>query len=143
MSARERLPHSLKPLASHDWEAITIGKSSASVWRIGLGDSALYLKAEPNHELAEMPQEVLRLDYLAEMGFPAPRIVDHVIADDFSWLLMTSVKGQDLTHLVERPIAGIILAITAAILIWNVIAALRQRKREKLRFETLATEGRE
>jgi aminoglycoside 3'-phosphotransferase-2 len=103
MELRDRLPLPLKPLASHEWQAINIGKSGASVWRIVMGESALFLKAEPAHELAEMPHEVLRLDYLAEMGFPAPRIVDHVQGSDSSWLLMTAIKGEDLTHLRERP----------------------------------------
>lgn len=104
MNVRERLPLSLKPLDRHEWLPVAIGKSRAAVWRIGIGETALFLKAEPNHELAEMPRELLRLDYLAEMGFPAPRVVDHVQADDFSWLLMTAVKGQDLTRTLERPV---------------------------------------
>jgi aminoglycoside 3'-phosphotransferase-2 len=68
-----------------------------------MGDSALFLKAEPAHDLSEMGDEVLRLDYLAEMGFPAPRVVDNVNAADFNWLLMTAVKGNDLTHLGDEP----------------------------------------
>lgn len=103
MNPRERLPAQLKPLASHNWEAITIGESKASVWRIAMGESALFLKAEPAHDLSEMADELLRLDYLAEMGFPAPRVVDHVSAGDFNWLLMTAVKGNDLTHLGGEP----------------------------------------
>jgi aminoglycoside 3'-phosphotransferase-2 len=103
MDPRERLPLQLKPLATRDWEPMTIGESSASVWRIAMGESALFLKAEPAHDLSEMADELLRLDYLAEMGFPAPRVVDHVLADDFNWLLMTAVKGRDLTHLGVEP----------------------------------------
>lgn len=103
MNARERLPHQLKSLQTREWEPITIGESQASVWRIPMGESALFLKAEPAHDLDEMGQELLRLDYLAEMGFPAPRVVDHVIGDDFNWLLMTAVKGRDLTHLGDEP----------------------------------------
>ncbi|MBD8687651.1 MULTISPECIES: tripartite tricarboxylate transporter permease [unclassified Rhizobium] len=79
-------------------------------------------------------------------GFPAaPLLLGFVLGpliEQHFRRAMVLARG-DITHLVERPITGIILAITAAILIWNVIAALRQRKREKLRFETLATEGRE
>lgn len=103
MNPRERLPLQLKPLEARDWEPITIGESKASVWRIAMGESALFLKAEPAHDLSEMGDELLRLDYLAEMGFPAPRVVDHVVAEDFNWLLMTAVKGRDLTHLGEEP----------------------------------------
>lgn len=103
MNPRERLPHSLRALAAHDWTEITIGESRASVWRIAMGESALFLKAEPVHALSEMPAELLRLDYLAEMGFPAPRVVDEVSADNFNWLLMTAVKGRDLTHLGDEP----------------------------------------
>lgn len=103
MNPREHLPHSLKPLAAHEWTEITIGESSSSVWRIAMGESGLFLKAEPVHGLHEMPAELLRLDYLAEMGFPAPRVVDEVSADDFNWLLMTAVKGKDLTHLGDEP----------------------------------------
>ena len=103
MNPRERLPPQLQPLAKHVWEPITIGESKASVWRIAMGETALFLKAEPAHDLSEMADELLRLDYLAEMGFPAPRVVDHVDAGDFNWLLMTAVKGNDLTHLRDVP----------------------------------------
>lgn len=103
MDLRERLPHSLRPLAARDWTEISIGESKASVWRIAMGDSALFLKAEPAHELSDIPRELVRLDWLAEMGFPAPRIVDHVDTPEFHWLLMTEVKGQDLTHFADRP----------------------------------------
>ena len=65
MNPRDRLPLQLKPLATRDWEPITIGESGASVWRIAMGESALFLKAEPAHELSEMGNELLRLDYLA------------------------------------------------------------------------------
>ncbi|MDV3250915.1 aminoglycoside 3'-phosphotransferase [Devosia sp. BK] len=103
MDPRERLPLQFNSLAGRDWQTVTIGKSGASVWRIPMGETALFLKAEPAHELSELSQELLRLDYLAEMGFPAPRIVDEVTADAFNWLLMTEVKGRDLTHLVDQP----------------------------------------
>jgi len=103
MDVRERLPLALKPLAAHEWTEITIGESSSSVWRIAIGENGLFLKAEPAHALHEMPSELLRLNYLAEMGFPAPRVVDEVSGDDFNWLLMTAVKGKDLTHLGSEP----------------------------------------
>lgn len=103
MDPRERLPHALKPLLAHEWTAITVGKSQASVWHLAMGEGGLFLKAEPSHALNEMPAELLRLDYLAEMGFPAPRIVDQVDGNDFNWLLMTAVKGKDLTHLRHEP----------------------------------------
>ncbi|KKB78126.1 hypothetical protein VW35_12425 [Devosia soli] len=97
------MPLQLKPLADREWHATTIGKSGASVWRIPMAENALFLKADPAHELSELSAEVLRLDYLAEMGFPAPRIVDYVDGEGFNWLLMTEVKGKDLTHLVDEP----------------------------------------
>lgn len=103
MNPRERLPHSLRALASLDWHPVTTGESKAYVWRIATGDSWLFLKAEPTHVYQETSDEVLRLDYLAEMGFPAPRVLDHVLADQFNWLLMTAVPGHDLTHYVDRP----------------------------------------
>lgn len=103
MNPRERLPLQLKALQAREWEPITIGESQASVWRIPMGESALFLKAEPTQGPTELADELLRLDYLAEMGFPAPRVVDHVMADDFNWLLMTAVKGRDLTHLGDEP----------------------------------------
>lgn len=103
MNPRERLPHQLKSLQAREWEPITIGESQASVWRIPMGESALFLKAEPAHDLSEMADELLRLDYLAEMGFPAPRVVDQIDGDGFNWLLMTAVKGRDLTHLGGDP----------------------------------------
>ncbi|UYO00429.1 MAG: aminoglycoside 3'-phosphotransferase [Devosia sp.] len=98
------LPESLSPLAALPWSEVTIGESSASVWRISLGDgSAVFLKSEPLHALAELPGEIERLNWLTRMGFKSPRVVDTEQSRDRLWLLMSAVPGEDLTHLADRP----------------------------------------
>ncbi|MFD1252055.1 Aminoglycoside 3'-phosphotransferase [Devosia equisanguinis] len=98
------LPESFGPLETLDWAEINIGQSDSSVWRITLGDgNAVFLKAEPRHELAELPGEIERLNWLTKMGFKAPRVVDAEQSATRTWLLMTAVPGQDLTHYTDRP----------------------------------------
>lgn len=97
------LPEALSALCTHDWTAVTLGESKADVWRIGTSGGALYLKASPRLALDEYHAELARLDWLAEMGFPAPRIVDTTSSADRDWLLMTAVTGADLTTLAGQP----------------------------------------
>ncbi|WP_127753209.1 APH(3') family aminoglycoside O-phosphotransferase [Devosia sp. 1566] len=93
------LPPKFADLAARDWTPITIGKSGARVWRIALSDgTAVFLKSESNHPLAELPGEIDRLGWLTRMGFKAPRIIDTDETQGGLWLLMTAVPGQDLTH---------------------------------------------
>ncbi|WP_297104913.1 APH(3') family aminoglycoside O-phosphotransferase [uncultured Devosia sp.] len=100
----EDLPESLSPLRDLDWSPINIGESSASVWRIALGDgNAAFLKSEPLHPLAELPGEIERLNWLTHMGFKAPRVVDAEQGHERLWLLMSAVPGEDLTHYLDQP----------------------------------------
>lgn len=99
MRIPEDLPDQFAELARQDWTAVTIGQSGARVWRISLsGGSAVFLKNEPRHPLAELPREIERLTWLTRMGFKAPGIIDSCESADGFWLLMTAVPGQDLTH---------------------------------------------
>lgn len=104
MSAPIDLPEQLVSLRDHDWSPITLGRSEAAVWRIGLGnDNAVFLKAAPAHGLSELPGEADRLDWLARTGFKAPRRVEMLEASDRHYLLMTAVPGTDLTHYRDDP----------------------------------------
>ena len=98
------LPAQFTELASRDWTPITVGRSRARVWRIALSDNtAVFLKSERKHPLAELPGEIERLSWLTRMGFKAPRVVDTDDTSDSIWLLMTAVPGQDLTHWMRDP----------------------------------------
>lgn len=97
------LPENLALLRAYDWKAITLGKSQAAVWRLGVDGRRLFLKAAPRHPLSEFEAERARLEWLAGMGFSAPRLVDTGQSADRDWLLMTAVPGDDLTTLVHRP----------------------------------------
>jgi len=98
------LPESLSPLRDLSWQAITVGKSGAAVWRITLGDgNAVFLKTEPVHPLSELPGEIERLNWLTRMGFKAPRVIDAEQSGDRLWLLMSAVPGTDLTHYTGQP----------------------------------------
>jgi aminoglycoside 3'-phosphotransferase-2 len=97
------LPEALAPLRAHNWSATTIGRSGAAIWRIDMGAGALFLKSEPAHALSELPGEIARLEWLAQTGFLAPRVVDVVEAADRHWLVMTAVQGQDLAQSSASP----------------------------------------
>lgn len=96
-------PARLSALAGRPSHRVTIGKSDAAVWRIEGADHTLFLKAAPQHELSEMPGEAERLSWLATAPVPAPQLLDSFVADGQDWLLMSSLPGQDLTHLVNQP----------------------------------------
>lgn len=98
------LPESLSPLRNYVWHRIDIGQSAASVWRIALAEGTMaFLKTETLHPLAEVPGEIERLSWLTGMGFKSPRVIEVAQSDDRVWLLMSAVRGRDLTHLVDRP----------------------------------------
>jgi len=100
----DNLPESLSPLRDLDWSPINIGESIASVWRIALADgTAVFLKSEPLHALAELPGEIERLNWLTSMGFKAPRVIDAEQGAEDLWLLMSAVPGRDLTHYLDQP----------------------------------------
>jgi aminoglycoside 3'-phosphotransferase-2 len=100
------LPESFGPLRGLKWSAITIGQSDADVWRILLGDgNAVFMKAEAIGPLAELPGEIERLNWLTGMGFKAPRVIDAETAERRTWLLMSAVPGEDLTHHSGDPLA--------------------------------------
>lgn len=96
-------PARLSALAGRPHHRVTIGESDASVWRIEGADETLFLKAEPEHALSELPGETERLSWLAETAIPAPRLRDSFVADGFGWLLMTALPGRDLTHMGDQP----------------------------------------
>lgn len=100
---RPIIPPRLSALANRSWQAVTLGKSDASVWRIEGGGEALFLKVAPQHELGELPGEAARLDWLDGTPIPVPRVLDSFAADGSDWLLMTALPGADLTHAVGRP----------------------------------------
>lgn len=98
------LPSGLAPLLDLDWIPVTIGKSACDVWRIDLGNgNSAFLKSEVLHGLAELPEEIARLNWLTGMGFKAPRVIETDRTEDRLFLLMSTVPGQDLTHYVDRP----------------------------------------
>lgn len=97
------LPARLASLLQRDRQAITLGRSDASIWRFDGDGETLFLKAEPVHPLSELPGEAQRLQWLGTMPVPAPELRAHFEEDGFTWLLMTALPGADLTHLVDRP----------------------------------------
>ena len=99
------LPARLAALLSQDRHEITLGRSDALVWRFTGKDEdeTLFLKAEPNHPLSDLPGEAQRLQWLAGTGIAAPALRASFSEQGFDWLLMTALPGTDLTHLVDQP----------------------------------------
>ena len=70
-----------------DWEPITLGRSGDSVRR--RPDGKAYAKT------GDVGEELERLEWLAAIGFPAPRVLEF----DGSTLIMTAVPGVPLSAL--------------------------------------------
>ena len=97
------LPARLASLLGQRRLQITLGRSGATVLRIGDSDETLFLKAEPVHPLGELPGEARRLHWLGSTPIAAPAIRAFFAEDGLNWLLMTALPGTDLTHLVDQP----------------------------------------
>lgn len=84
-------------LAAYGWDARGIGKSGADVYRLHCpGHPTLFVKRETLGSFSELARETKVLRWLAQMDFPAPRIVDACVEDDSQWLLMTALPGTDM-----------------------------------------------
>jgi len=104
MSIPADLPAEFASLRDHAWQRVTLGQSGADVWRIDMGGAnVVFLKTGPAEALSELPGEAERLEWLAHMGFRAPRLVELVKTERRHWLLMTRVPGEDLTHSAGQP----------------------------------------
>ncbi|GHA12130.1 aminoglycoside O-phosphotransferase APH(3')-IIb [Devosia pacifica] len=103
MTSALQLPSSLAHLEAAEWEAITIGRSSASVWRLHHQGETFILKRETARPTSELPSEAERLRWLETMEMPAPRQIAFASTADSHFLLMTAVEGEDLTALADDP----------------------------------------
>lgn len=84
-------------LAGYDWQQNMLGKSSASVFRLEAANRpTLFLKHEPADPFAELPDEALRLRWLAAQGIPCASLVAEAQDAERNWLLLTAVEGEDL-----------------------------------------------
>lgn len=98
-SSREHLPHPpFSPeIAGYHWTRQTEGCSGAAVFRLEKPNGPiLFLKAEPVGAHAELPQEIVRLGWLAATGIACPRILDQASGDGWQWLLMSALPGKTL-----------------------------------------------
>lgn len=92
------LPANLQArLAGYDWQQNMLGRSSASVFRLEAADRpTLFLKHEPAGPFTELPDEALRLRWLAAQGIPCAAVVAEAQDAERNWLLLTAVEGEDL-----------------------------------------------
>lgn len=93
------LPRELALLRGARATSIDTGQSEAAVWRLDGLAEVLFLKSELVHALAELPNEVARLDWLETAKIAAPRRRAWVTTEGRHWLVMSTVPGVDLTHL--------------------------------------------
>ncbi|MGE8547189.1 MAG: APH(3') family aminoglycoside O-phosphotransferase [Alcaligenes sp.] len=79
------------------FERQTIGASGADVFRIvRAGQPDVFLKTEPATALSELPGEIERLRWMAQVGLPAPAVLDALRHEGRHYLLMSAVPGQDM-----------------------------------------------
>ena len=98
LSSRPNLPPECAYLGEYAWSRTTIGKSEAAVWRLEGNSEVLFLKAAPVHPFSELPGEAARLRWLESTTLIAPRLRDFRQGGGTYWLLMTALRGSDLTR---------------------------------------------
>lgn len=106
------IPHAWQAdLAGYSWEAQTIGRSSATVFRLeASGRPTLFAKTESLEKFAELPGEASRLRWLAANGIACPMILAETREVQRCWLLMNALPGRVLAssqHLGPERIAEI------------------------------------
>jgi aminoglycoside 3'-phosphotransferase-2 len=85
-------------MSQYRFERDEVGQSSAGVFKlVGDGEPSLFLKCEPAGPFAELPDEAIRLRWLAGAGIACPKVVAQDVHDGQNWLLMTAVAGRDLS----------------------------------------------
>lgn len=83
-------------LPAYRW-APTDGCSGVSTFRLS-GPDPLYAKFAAKSERTDPPfdaaAEAARIDWLASVGFPGPKLLDAGETDGIGWLVMTAVPGR-------------------------------------------------
>jgi aminoglycoside 3'-phosphotransferase-2 len=103
-------------LGRHDWQAQTIGKSGASVFRVTAPDgAAFFVKSDAIGPFSELPQEIRVLRWLESRNLPAPRVVDELTSEGRHWLLMTALPGADMASSPDRQPADLVRQCAAAL----------------------------
>ncbi len=94
----DQLPPSWKTkLSTYTWSTQTIGRSTASVFRLEASDRpTLFVKTEEAGIFSELPAEAARLRWLHANGIACPQVLDESHDAARNWLLMTTIPGRDL-----------------------------------------------
>ncbi|WP_441435268.1 APH(3') family aminoglycoside O-phosphotransferase [Arthrobacter sp. RAF14] len=83
--------------SEHDWVPVTVGCSSAWVFKLE-GSQGLYVKVARmvSDDLTgyDLIAEGERLAWLARIGFPAPEAVEMGVRDDAAWLVTKALRGR-------------------------------------------------
>lgn len=96
-------------LAEYRWTAQTIGESGAQVFRLEAAKRPpLFVKSDLIGEFNELPDEILRLKWLAGQGVAAPYVLDQAEDSGRLWLLMNALPGRDLASNSELPAEAVI-----------------------------------
>lgn len=105
MSNQLSLP---KPLLGRQWEQDTIGRSGDTVLRLTkTGQPDWFAKLAPLNTCQSIRAEAARLDWLAQMDFPAAGIVDLLEHEDTLWLITCALEGQDAARSSASPRAKV------------------------------------
>ncbi len=98
-------PPSLRDrLSGYRCERDRLGQSASTVFLLEAeGRPRLVLKHEEAGPFGELPDEAVRLEWLAAEGVPCPRVIAEYVHAGRHWLLMEAVEGVDLASSTQAP----------------------------------------
>lgn len=80
-------------------ELVVTGETSARVERYTTPARAvLFLKADKIGGAHPLEDEIVRLEWMASMALPVPRIVTHLVHDDIQYLVTEALPGTDASQ---------------------------------------------
>ncbi|MDH7796956.1 MULTISPECIES: APH(3')-II family aminoglycoside O-phosphotransferase [unclassified Beijerinckia] len=104
-------PHWRDDLAGYAWTTQTIGRSSATVFRLQADKRpSFFVKIEPADASGELLAEAARLRWLAASGIACPQVENTSSDGQRNWLLTRALPGRDLAsspHLAAEQIVTI------------------------------------
>ncbi|HEV7305268.1 APH(3') family aminoglycoside O-phosphotransferase [Ensifer sp.] len=94
----------LAHVAGYQWSRDSLGQSQSSNYLLKHAERPmLVLKIEAGSPFAELPDEAVRLDWLASQGVACPTVLARLFGSETNWLLLQAIEGTDLASTTLSP----------------------------------------